>query len=121
MKRKHKYGASKTERHGMSFSSKLEASLYDQLLLMQMAKEIKSIQVQDHVYLTDARIQYIADYKCLMADDTTEWFEAKGFETPVWRIKRRLWMHYGPGKLHIYMRCGSGLKLDETIIPKESE
>jgi hypothetical protein len=29
------------------------------------------------------------------------WAEAKGFETDPWKMKK-LWKHYGPGKLEIY-------------------
>lgn len=43
-------------------------------------------------------------------------FEAKGFETEVWRLKRRLWKFYGPGPLEVWRSAGRGrIGLVETI------
>jgi hypothetical protein len=113
-----KYGNTKTSLDGYSFSSKLEASVYSLLLLQPF---VKVLQVQDHVYLTDARILYIPDFKCLKTD-TGEiyWVEAKGYSTDVWAIKRRLWKHYGPGRLEVYKGSAARPCLSETIIPKSN-
>jgi len=46
------------------------------------------------------------------------WVEFKGFETASWRIKRKLWLHYGPGPLEIYKKGNNGVKLTETLTPK---
>ena len=113
-----KYNAEKVTHSGYSFASKLESSLYGILLLMQKAGEIKEIQVQDTVYLTDARIMYKPDFKCTRHDDTVFWAESKGYETTDWRIKRRLWMHYGPGELQIWNGSHTNPKLHEVIKPK---
>lgn len=119
-KAKAKYGQKKVLLSGHSFASKLEANVYLILKAREQTEGIKLIQVQDSVYLTDARILYKPDFKCEDKDGNAFWVEAKGFETAVWRIKRKLWMHYGPGPIEIWM--GSHLKafLNETIIPKES-
>ena len=111
-----KYGNSKTKVYGYSLGSKLEAQVLLILKAMEQAGEIHSITIQDSVYLTNARIQYVADFKFINATTgLPEWAEAKGFETPEWRIKRRLWMHYGPGTLHIYMGNWTKPFLKETI------
>lgn len=120
-KPKEKYGRKKLEHAGYSFDSKLEAALFDYLKLRERAGEIAELQPQDTIYLTAARIMYKPDFKYLdMASGDHEWAEAKGFETTDYRIKRRLWMHYGPGKLHVFNGNYSRLILKETIIPKRA-
>lgn len=114
--RSSKFKNERTEQAGISFSSKGEAGLHQMLLLMEKAGEVSSIRVQDHVYLTDARILYIADFVVWDVKlSETVWIEYKGFETDVWRIKRRLWMHYGPGKLRVYKGQRGGITLKETL------
>jgi hypothetical protein len=112
----HKYGAKKTSLDGYSFGSKLEASVYGILKLREAAGEIESIQVQDHVYLTAARIAYVADFAfTVKATGARRWAEAKGVETPVWRLKRKLWKHFGPGYLEIWKGSHVRPVLVETI------
>ncbi len=104
---------------GYSFSSKLEAAVFQLLQLREAAGEIKDIKVQDSVYLTNAKIQYIADFKftyCESGDDG--WAEAKGFANEKWPIKRRLWISYGPGILEIYKGTWQRPELVEKINPK---
>lgn len=114
-----KYGNIAATAHGISFSSQAERDCYEILLLMEKAGEIKDIQVQDHVYLTEARICSIPDFKYFnLKTNEHEWAEFKGYETDVWRIKRRLWKHYGPGVLKVYKKKYRGIYLDETIIPQ---
>lgn len=100
---------------GMSFASKGESRCYDMLVLEEQAGLISNIRAQASVYLTDARILYKPDF-CVFDHKLNEdvYVEYKGMETPVWRIKRRLWMHYGPGRLRVY----KGKNLHEEIIPK---
>lgn len=119
-KSKSKYGAKKVSRDGYSFSSKGEAAMHAQLLLEEKAGLISDIQVQDHVYLTDARILYIADFKVMdLTLNEVVWVEFKGLELDVWKIKKRLWKHYGPGRLRIFKRAGGRIVLTEELIPKQ--
>jgi hypothetical protein len=87
---------------------------------MQKSGAVTSIQCQDHVYLTKARIGMIPDFRVTLFCGSIEWHEAKGFETTDWNIKKRLWKHYGPGKLLIWKRSGKSIKLAETIAPSDS-
>lgn len=117
--RGHKYKAKATTIAGYSFQSKGEAKLFELLKLRELAGEISDIQVQDHVYLTRARILYIPDFKFFdhgLGDFS--WAEFKGIELPQYRIKRRLWMHYGPGILTVWKENRQGLFVHETIKPK---
>lgn len=117
--KKHKYKAEKVEGHGgYSFGSKLEAAVYNMLYLLQRAGVIKVIQVQDTVLLSDANIIYKPDFKITKPDGSFYWVEAKGFKTPVWAIKKRLWAVYGPGLLEIYEGNHKSPQLIETIKPR---
>lgn len=103
---------------GYSFASQLEAAVFNILQLREKCGEISDIQHQDHVYLTEARICYIADFKFL--DKKTNeyaWAEAKGFETPEWKIKLKLWRYYGPGRLYIYKGSAKRVTLTDEILP----
>lgn len=115
---KSKYSAKKVSHAGYSFGSKLEASVYDLLLLDKVAGVIATIQCQASVYLTDARILYKPDFKITNVDGKEWYCEAKGFETPVWAIKLRLWRFYGPGELHVYKGSAARPYLDEIVKSK---
>lgn len=84
--------------------------------LLEKAGELKHLRHEVRVPLTEAKIVYIPDFECEDKDGLL-YFEAKGFETDVWRIKRRLWQHYGPARLWVY--GGSALRptLIETLTP----
>lgn len=108
-----------TDTIGRSFGSKLEANLFQFLLLRERAGEIKNIKQQVRVSLSNAEIVMIPDYSyVVIATNVTEYAEAKGFETEIYRLKRRLWKAYGPGKLLVYKARGTTPFLFETIVPK---
>jgi hypothetical protein len=114
-----KMGNEKVSLDGYSFGSKLEASVYQILKLRMKAGEIAAIQVQDHIYLTDAKIGYIPDFKCTAPDGSFFWVEAKGYANDRWPMKKKLWKFYGPGVLEIWMGHHANPKLTETIVPRE--
>jgi len=117
----HKYHAKKVSHAGYSFGSKLEASVFDLLNLMIATGEYKDLEIQPHVKMTRAKILFIPDFAMTdVATGKKVYIEAKGVETPVYRIKRRLWeAGYGPGMLHVYRGSYKNPKLFETITPKE--
>lgn len=113
-----KYGAKRTTHAGMSFASKGEANCYDYLRALEQNGEIEILQQQAQVYLSAARILYKPDFKIQnLIKDRLEFVEYKGYETPEWRIKRRLWLAYGPAPLRVYRGSGRNLVLTETLIP----
>jgi len=113
-----KYRSKRVNYEGHSFASQLEAAVFNLLTLREKAGEIKEIQHQDHIYLTNARICYIPDFKFFdLKTEEYTWAEAKGFETPEWKIKKRLWQHYGPGRLEIYKGSAKRITLAETLTP----
>lgn len=104
---------------GHSFASQLEAGLFLMLTAMEQAEEVKDLACQPHVFLTDARIEMIPDFRVFdLRREELVYHEAKGFETDVWRIKRKLWTHYGPGPLRVWKGRATALRMVEEIIPK---
>lgn len=119
---RNKYGNKKVEHEGgRSFGSQFEAALFSQLSLLEKAGELRNIQCQVHVRLLgrEPDVVYIPDFS---AEDRrlnweTVYFEAKGYETPEWRIKRRLWHHFGPGRLRVFKGSAKSFKMVEEIVP----
>lgn len=118
-KKPNKYSATKITDYGRRFDSKLERDTYAHLLLLQRAGEIKDLECQLQVELTKARIVYKPDFRyTVIATNQIEYAEAKGFETDAWRIKRRLWLHYGPANLVVYNAGRRGeVFVKETLVP----
>jgi len=117
---KHKYKATRVNFDGYSFASKGEAACYQLLKDKEKRGELKLLRTQVQIYLTKAKILYKPDFEC-QDPDTNEIFyvEYKGVETPTWRIKRKLWIHYGPGRLIIYKGSYKGrIDIFEELIPE---
>lgn len=119
-----KYGNKKVEgtTPGHWFDSQLEKALHSLLALRERGGEIRALAHHPGtVFLSDARIQYRPDFRFeICATGEVAYAESKGFETDAWRIKRKLWMSYGPGKLEIYKGTARRLTLAETIVPPEA-
>jgi hypothetical protein len=87
---------------------------------LEAAGEIKIIRCQDRICLTPPphRIEYIADFK-IWDEQLSEnvWIEFKGVETATWRLKKKLWGLYGPGRLRVYKGKSERINMVEEIIP----
>lgn len=121
---KTKYGNKKT-RHssGYLFDSRLESDVYAFIVLLEKCKKLKDIKVKPNIFLTEARIRMIPDFAAAECESgKLIYIEAKGFETEVYLLKRKLWKFYGPGELHVYKRRGKAeLTLAEIIIPEHHQ
>lgn len=88
-----KYHNKRQEYNGYQYMSKLEADVAYQLDMRIKAKEVKSYQRQVKIPL-DVKghhiCNYIIDFVVKCTDGTTEYTEAKGFETDVWKMKWKL-------------------------------
>lgn len=114
-----KYKAQRTMRGELSFPSKLEAAVYDILNLMEKNGLISELELQPSVKLTNALIGYKPDFKYLNHETNDyEWVEAKGTETDGYRLRKKLWKWYGPGKLIIYKGTYRSPRVVEVINPK---
>ena len=78
---------------GHNHPSKLEADFCDQLALLVRANEIKSYETQvsfDLAVKKQVVCRHIVDFVVTNNDGSREILETKGFVTPVYRIKRKL-------------------------------
>lgn len=112
-----KYKNKRTQIDGYWFQSQLEAALYQYLKLLVSQGELSDLQCQATVNLTEANVKYVADFAATRRGENV-WFEAKGVETASWRIKRRLWQVYGPGRLEIWKGSAKRIYKHETLDPR---
>lgn len=118
----HKYKAQKVQYDHHSFSSKLEAAVYQWLKLREKNGEITDIKCQETIYLSLADIIYKPDFSYVdLKTGKKIYSESKGFETSDWRLKRRLWMAYGPAPLEIYKGSHTRFILHETLMPRGND
>lgn len=116
-----KYGSKRTQcRRQHSHRSRLESAVCDMLAEDDPTFELE--QVEDHVYLSEGRVLYVADFR-LRNKKTGEvfWREAKGKETQRWPSIKRLWKAYGPGRLEIWKGTYCAPRLEQTIVPRKAE
>lgn len=99
---------------GHKFKSVAEAECYLMLKLLERNGQIKIIELQPKVYMTNARILFILDF-LIEQNGEKIYIEFKGFETTVYKIKKRLWVHYGKGKLRVVKKEGNEFKTVEEI------
>lgn len=115
--RRNKYKAVRTAN---GFPSKLEAALYDLLLLKEKAGEITNIKRQHSVVLQDGpknqRIAWKVDFSYLdLSLNETVFAEAKGVRTNDFLLKLKLWRKLKPYTLLIYGGSYKRLVLTERI------
>lgn len=104
--------------YGFSHRSKLEAAVCQLIWLREKAGEIQHLQHEVHVYLTRARIGYVADFKCRDVKSGGEFFvEAKGYANDRWPTIKKLYKFYGPGTLEVWTGTHRRPVLSETIVP----
>jgi predicted nuclease of restriction endonuclease-like RecB superfamily len=101
-----KYKAIRTEIDGIKFDSKAEAEYYLYLLQEKRLGLIDKIEVHPKIYLTDARILYISDF-LITEGDKKYYIDIKGMQTPVFRLKLKLWKFYGAGELRLIKKSGN--------------
>lgn len=113
---KNKYNAKPTG----GFPSKLEAALYDQLLLREKLGEIRNIKRQVTVILQDGpreeKISWRVDFSFEEAPLWRVVFaEAKGLPTNEYKLKLKLWRRLKPAPLEIWMGNYRNIKRVERI------
>lgn len=87
--RRSKYGAVRTEYNGRTYASKLEASFARRLDELKAAGVVLG-WVPQMRYDLGAGIAYAADFLVMYAEGENRVIDAKGYETPEFRLKRKL-------------------------------
>ena len=105
-KRKSKYNARKVEMFGLKFDSKLESQRYIYLRSLVDAGDIRKLRVHPWYELAPSftdrdgkrwrAINYEADFEYLTNGGQMVVEDAKGVETAVYRIKRKLFLRQYP-------------------------
>lgn len=106
-----KYSAKTTEIDGIRFASKREAIRYAELKLLLRAGQISGLKLQPRYplcagdvpillrsgrYRNGRQLVYVADFEYVDQAGVTVTEDAKGYETPEWKIKRALFeIQYG--------------------------
>ena len=93
-----KYGAKKTTYNGRRYDSKLEARVAFELDMRMKSGEFTEIipqyRIKLYVYLPDGKpvdiFTYVCDFRCERPDGSYLLTEAKGVETPVYRVKKKI-------------------------------
>lgn len=112
-----KYNAKPTVVDGRRFASQAEADYSVILNLLVSAGEASDLQYQPRIQLTKY-VAYIPDFSYILKEDGKRWFlDVKGYETPEFNIKKRLWKQFGPGPLLIVQKCAAGFKTKEVVRP----
>ncbi len=120
-----KYGNKRTPcGQGHSHRSGLESSVCDMLELRKKAGEFTEVEIEKHVKICGkpghacaSKIESVVDFRCTRSDGSLLYVEAKGMATDLWGAKKRLWAHYGPAPLEIWVGNSKGLKLQEVLDP----
>lgn len=102
-----KYKAIKVKINGITFDSKAERSYYLELLKLQKSNLIESFELQPKIRLTLSEILYKPDFKVTYKNGKVEYVDVKGFQTPVFKLKKKLWKNYGLGTLVLVELKGS--------------
>lgn len=106
---KSKFGAQKIYIDGIRFDSRTEGEFYREC---KRNPDIEILGVHPKIYMTKARILYIADFK-LRENGVDYYVDVKGMITSVFAIKFRLWKFYGDGLLKIVMKNKKGFFVDK--------
>lgn len=110
-----KYGAIKKTVDGILFDSTAEANFYVTLKEKKEKGSIKEIELQPKCYLTRAKILYKPDFKVTFPDGSQAYIDIKGFATPVFNLKKKLWKEYGPGVLKVVEYKRGAFKTIEEV------
>ena len=113
---KNKYKNIKKEIDGITFDSIAESEfyLYVKFLEKKTNGAIKLIECQPKIYLSEARILYKPDF-LISEHGQLIYVDVKGFETPVFKLKKRLWKAYKKETLRLVKKKRSEFVIIEEI------
>lgn len=120
---KNKFGAISVTRGGKKFPSRLEAAVYDILVLREKSGEISKIACQYDLLLKkkcsecgDGPVRWKVDFSFIDNRSGERCFaEAKGVEGPAYRLRKKLFKRNRPGRLEVWKGTWKNPKLVEVI------
>jgi len=102
---------------GKIFDSRMEGSYYQELLWMKRDGAIREIECQPVFILQEnPKIKYVADFRITFSDGTQIIVDVKGFETPAFRMKAKLFKAKYPDiELRVITKyCGQWMTVAEV-------
>jgi hypothetical protein len=87
--RRHKFAAKPTERDGIRFDSKKEATYYGQLKLRQQAGDVVMFLRQVPLHLPGG-VRFVVDFQEFHVDGTVHFVDVKGMETESFKAKKKM-------------------------------
>lgn len=96
--RRSKMGNVATTVDGIRFDSKREAKYYEQLKLRVIAGEVSHFLRQTALHLPGGT-KLVIDFLVFYTDGRVEYVDTKGWETPVFKIKRKEVEHHYPFRI----------------------
>ena len=97
---KQKYNAQQTKIDGIKFDSKAEARRYKDLQILQKSKKIKWF-IRQVPFDLPGNIKYRCDFLVVDQNDNIIIEDVKGFETEVFKLKKKLFEEKYPLKISI--------------------
>ena len=100
---KNKYNANFRYYNNVKYDSQIEARYAQQLDFMLLAKQIKKVerQVRVTIKVKGCKIcDMIVDFRVTRNDGVKEYHEVKGYPTPEWRLKRKLFEAVYPKRVY---------------------
>lgn len=88
LKRQNKYNAKKTEFQGQMFDSKHELERWQEFELQKTLGAIRAVVRQVSMPLPGTRRRIRVDFLIVENDGQQRWFDAKGFENAISKLKR---------------------------------
>ena len=86
---RHKFGAVRTVKDGISFPSKAEARFYDELVMRQRGGDVLFFLRQVPFHLPGG-VRYVVDFQVFHSDGRVRFIDVKGLETPEFITKKKL-------------------------------
>ena len=117
LRRRGKFNAHKVIRGGERYDSRMEAGYVGWLTMLARVYRLPNEKpvgwIRQVEVPFDVNGVHICNYKCdfviRFADGHEEWHEVKGFETPEWRLKERLFRACYPERiLRVFRSNGNG-------------
>jgi hypothetical protein len=108
-----KYNAKRVTIDGIKFDSKAEGEYY---LFLKNSDNFEILDMQTKIYLSRAKLLYKPDF--LVKDHIEKsvyYIDIKGLETPVFKLKKRLWKAYIKDELRLIKKSGKNFKTIEVI------
>jgi len=100
--------------------SRAEAACCSYFQLLEKGGELKIMDSQPNVFVTDAKLKIIPDWLLLYSDERgLRYADYKGCSTQSWGKNRRLWKSYGPMTMEVWKQNSKGFFVSELIVPKE--